>query len=168
MRARFAVANTIRNNNVRKSEGDEFAVVLSGAMGSDVKVYDNNIDGEITRRGSANASTDGNDTNDGSMDNPIPVPAVTPSPGVGGGTGGGGAGGEVVDDDVPDPQPPLPSRDAVPKAPLPDISKRQAEANAAAGRLATARQALTQATATRLPSLSMDEIREKQRWERRL
>jgi hypothetical protein len=36
----------------------------------------------------------------------------------------------------------------------------EAEANAAASRLATARQALAQATATRLPSLSMDAIRQ--------
>jgi hypothetical protein len=56
--------------------------------------------------------------------------------------------------------PPLPGRGDVPKVPLPDTSQRQAEANAAAGRLSTARQVLTQATATRLPSLSMDAIRQ--------
>lgn len=54
----------------------------------------------------------------------------------------------------------LAQREDVPKAVLPDTSKAQQIANAALTTLATARQVLTQATATKLPSMSMAEMRE--------
>ncbi|EWY36296.1 hypothetical protein N825_28915 [Skermanella stibiiresistens SB22] len=43
--------------------------------------------------------------------------------------------------------------------PLPDNGKQLADAQAAIGGLASARQRLAQATATKLPSMSMDELR---------
>jgi hypothetical protein len=51
-------------------------------------------------------------------------------------------------------------RENVPKSVLPGTSKAQEIANAALTTLATARQVLTQATATKLPSMSMAEMRE--------
>jgi hypothetical protein len=146
---------TVRGNTVRNSKGDGFGLVVSGSMGPGINIADNNIDGPITAR-NGGAWNGENQTGNPALDQPIAVAPVGSSPGVGGGTG---SGGEAVEE-TPTPQPPLPSRDDVPKVPLPKTSQRQAEANAAASRLATARQALAQATAMRLPSLSMDAIRQ--------
>jgi hypothetical protein len=48
----------------------------------------------------------------------------------------------------------------VPKVPLPDNTKQQAALNTAMNGLGTARQILAQATATKMPSMSMAELRQ--------
>jgi hypothetical protein len=55
---------------------------------------------------------------------------------------------------------PLASREDVKKVTLPDNSKQKAEAAAAVANLAKSRQVLAQATATKLPSVSMSELRQ--------
>jgi hypothetical protein len=75
---------TIRDNDVRSSERDDLAVVLSGSM-SGVNLEGNQIDGEITRRNGGNFGGSGNTTNDPTMANSAPVPAGTPTPAPGGG-----------------------------------------------------------------------------------
>jgi hypothetical protein len=144
---------TIRDNEVRDSKRDDLAVVISGKT-NDITLEGNQVDGEITRRGGGSFDGSGNTTNDPQMANAAPVPAGMPIQVADNGTNDGGSG-------TPAPQPPLTSRDDVSRVALPDNSQRQAEANAAAGGLAAARQTLTQATATRLPSLSMDELHQR-------
>jgi hypothetical protein len=74
---------TVRDNDVRDSERDDLAVVVSGAMNG-VTVDGNNIDGEITRRNGGSYNGSGNTINDSSMANSVPVPAGTPAPAPGG------------------------------------------------------------------------------------
>jgi hypothetical protein len=57
-------------------------------------------------------------------------------------------------------RPPLTTRDDIPKEALPDNSKQQAAMNTALSGLAGARKTLTQATATKLPSMSMEALRQ--------
>lgn len=76
------------------------------------------------------------------------------------GTNHESATGDLGSSDPGQERTPLPRREDVPKVALPDNSKQQTEANAAVAKLATARQVLAQATATKLPSMSMSELRQ--------
>lgn len=70
-------------------------------------------------------------------------------------TGSGAGIGET-----PPPKPPMITRDDIPKVPLPDNTKQQAALNTAMNSLGTARQILSKATATKMPSMSMAELRQ--------
>lgn len=54
----------------------------------------------------------------------------------------------------------LPTRADIPKVPLPDNSKQQAIANAAVAGLGVASKVLAQATATKMPSMSLEQLRQ--------
>lgn len=68
--------------------------------------------------------------------------------------------GEGVGDTPPLAPPTRVTRDDIPKAPLPDTSKQQATLNTTITGLSAARQILATATATNMPSMSMDELRQ--------
>jgi hypothetical protein len=67
---------------------------------------------------------------------------------------------DVVGADPTPPPPPLVTRDDIPKEALPDNSSVLAEYQKGLGKLATARNILAQATATKLPSMSMASLRQ--------
>ncbi|UEM08204.1 hypothetical protein JL101_036515 (plasmid) [Skermanella rosea] len=64
------------------------------------------------------------------------------------------------DSDLGPYKPPTIRREDIARERLPDNRQQLAQANAAAGRLGSARQQLTRATATQLPSMSMDQLRQ--------
>jgi hypothetical protein len=81
-----------------------------------------------------------------------PIYGETPADITGSGAGIG---------ETPPPKPPLVTRDDIAKEPLlPDTSEQQAALNTALAGLGAARQTLARATATKLPSMSMSELRE--------
>jgi hypothetical protein len=67
---------------------------------------------------------------------------------------------DVVEADPTPPRPPLVTRDGIPKEALPDNSAALADYHKGLSRLATARNVLSQATAMKLPSMSMSELRQ--------
>lgn len=73
---------------------------------------------------------------------------------------GAADGFDIIGNDPGPDRPPLVTRDDIPKEALPDNSKQQATLNTAINALGTARQVLGQATATKLPSMSMSELRQ--------
>lgn len=73
---------------------------------------------------------------------------------------GAGDGMDITGTDPGPDRPPMITRDDIPKTELPDTAKAQAVANAGLSTLATARQVLAQATATQMPSMSMDQLRQ--------
>jgi type IV secretion system protein TrbL len=75
---------TVRDNEVRESKRDDLAVVVSGPM-NNVTFEGNQIDGQISERGSAGYRGSGNTTNDPAMDNGAPIPVGTPLPNLNGG-----------------------------------------------------------------------------------
>jgi len=73
---------------------------------------------------------------------------------------GTGDGVDITGADPGPSQPALTSRDDVPKVALPDNTKAKADYQQSLTTLASAKKTLTQATATKLPSMSMEALRQ--------
>jgi hypothetical protein len=67
---------------------------------------------------------------------------------------------DIIGTDPGPDRPPLTTRDDIPKEALPDNTKQQAALNTAMNSLGAARQILSKATATKMPSMSMAELRQ--------
>jgi hypothetical protein len=105
---------TVNDNEIRDSKRDDLAAVISGSTRG-VVLEGNNIDGEISRRGSGNFAGNGNTTNDPKMASAAPVPNRPPVPGSSGGGPGGGSTGPGPGEYTPPTVPPSPTPDLTPR-----------------------------------------------------